>query len=180
MEALARRGPDQHLVGFTVYGDYSKPNPPAEIVHAVAKGDVDIAIVWVRCGLLRDARAGAVEAVAGHAPDRGAFPANGIRHLSGVRRQDTTFHCVLNEILVKRKRDIDHVLDEYGVPRIGPRVIAAGRERAVSRRRGAQPIMCWTEEKWRSASPRGAGNPAARSMGAASISACAVCSSHGR
>ena len=45
MEALARRGHIKHLVGFTVYGDYSKPNPPAEIVHAVAKGDVDIAIV---------------------------------------------------------------------------------------------------------------------------------------
>ena len=35
-----------NLRGYTVYGDYSQPNPPARIVDAVAAGDVDIAVVW--------------------------------------------------------------------------------------------------------------------------------------
>ena len=29
-----------------LYGDYSKPNPPAEIVRAVERGDIDVALVW--------------------------------------------------------------------------------------------------------------------------------------
>jgi mxaJ protein len=29
-----------------LYGDYREPNPPAEIVKAVARGDVDVALVW--------------------------------------------------------------------------------------------------------------------------------------
>ena len=29
-----------------LYGDYSRPNPPAEIVSAVSRGEVDVALVW--------------------------------------------------------------------------------------------------------------------------------------
>ncbi|HWU93350.1 MAG TPA: hypothetical protein VN106_08920, partial [Sphingomicrobium sp.] len=31
---------------YMLYGDYSKPNPPAQIVTAVANGDIDVALVW--------------------------------------------------------------------------------------------------------------------------------------
>jgi mxaJ protein len=34
------------VVGYTVYGDYAQPSPPARIVEAVARGDVDVAVVW--------------------------------------------------------------------------------------------------------------------------------------
>ncbi len=44
--ALSEQGMDHNLVGYTVYGDYRQPNPPATIVTAVEKGDVDIAAVW--------------------------------------------------------------------------------------------------------------------------------------
>ena len=44
--ALANRGMAKNIVGFTVYGDYREPNPPARIVDAVARGDVDVAVVW--------------------------------------------------------------------------------------------------------------------------------------
>ena len=29
-----------------LYGNYAEPNPPAEIVRAVERGDVDVALVW--------------------------------------------------------------------------------------------------------------------------------------
>ena len=45
-QALARRGMAKNVVGYSIYGDYSKPNPPAALVDAVAKGDVDVAIIW--------------------------------------------------------------------------------------------------------------------------------------
>jgi mxaJ protein len=44
--ALARRNLVANVTGYTLYGDYAKPNPPAEIVHAVARGDIDVALVW--------------------------------------------------------------------------------------------------------------------------------------
>ena len=44
--ALASRGIINNVRGYMLYGDYSKPNPPSEIMHAVERGDVDVAIVW--------------------------------------------------------------------------------------------------------------------------------------
>jgi mxaJ protein len=46
VHALSRRGIVGNLVGFSVFGDYSQPNPPARIIDAVAAGDVDLAIAW--------------------------------------------------------------------------------------------------------------------------------------
>jgi quinoprotein dehydrogenase-associated probable ABC transporter substrate-binding protein len=44
--ALAARGITDNVRGYMLYGDYSKPNPPAEIVQAVERGDIDVALVW--------------------------------------------------------------------------------------------------------------------------------------
>src|SRR3954466_10793571 len=44
--ALANRGIIDTVVGYTVYGNYTEANPPARAVDAVAKGEVDVAIVW--------------------------------------------------------------------------------------------------------------------------------------
>ena len=44
--ALAARGIIDNVRGYMLYGNYSEPNPPAEIVHAVERGDVDVALVW--------------------------------------------------------------------------------------------------------------------------------------
>ena len=44
--ALASRGIIANVRGYMLYGDYSKPNPPAEIMNAVERGDVDVALVW--------------------------------------------------------------------------------------------------------------------------------------
>ena len=44
--ALARRGIVDNVRGYLIYGDYRTANPPAAIIDAVAKGDVDVAVVW--------------------------------------------------------------------------------------------------------------------------------------
>lgn len=44
--AMASRGLIGNVRGYMLYGDYTKPNPPAAIVQAVADGDVDVALVW--------------------------------------------------------------------------------------------------------------------------------------
>jgi mxaJ protein len=45
-QALAERGLTQNVRGFMLYGNYQKPNPPAAIVDAVARGQIDVALVW--------------------------------------------------------------------------------------------------------------------------------------
>ena len=42
---LANRGIVQNVRRFMLYGDYAKPSPPQSIVQAVAKSDVDVALV---------------------------------------------------------------------------------------------------------------------------------------
>jgi quinoprotein dehydrogenase-associated probable ABC transporter substrate-binding protein len=45
-QALARRGLSSNIRGYSIFGDYREPNPPARLVEAVAAGKVDVAIVW--------------------------------------------------------------------------------------------------------------------------------------
>jgi mxaJ protein len=45
-EALGEQGIVTNVVGYTLYGDYRDPNPPARLIEAVEKGEVDIAAVW--------------------------------------------------------------------------------------------------------------------------------------
>lgn len=44
--ALASRGIVGNVRGYMLYGDYARPDPPAEVVRAVERGDVDVALVW--------------------------------------------------------------------------------------------------------------------------------------
>jgi mxaJ protein len=43
---LAAEGLSSQLVGFSLYGAYGETNPPARLIEAVAKGDIDVAIAW--------------------------------------------------------------------------------------------------------------------------------------
>lgn len=43
---LARLGFGNHLVGYSLYGVADESNPPARLIEAVARGDVDIAVAW--------------------------------------------------------------------------------------------------------------------------------------
>src|SRR5256885_5389623 len=45
-QALASRQIIQNVRGYTVYGDYSRPNPPRGLIDAVADGKVDVAVAW--------------------------------------------------------------------------------------------------------------------------------------
>jgi mxaJ protein len=43
---LSRQGLTRNLVAFSLYGKEGEADPPEKIVAAVARGDVDLAIVW--------------------------------------------------------------------------------------------------------------------------------------
>jgi mxaJ protein len=119
--ALLRRGARDNLVGFTVYGDYKTANPPARIVDAVARGAVDVAVVW--------------GPLAGYFAHRSPVPLDvvpvtpqvDVPYLPfvfdiamGVRRGDTTLRARLDSVIVRRRTTIDSILRAYDVPRVDP------------------------------------------------------------
>jgi mxaJ protein len=120
VHALANRGVSKNVVGYTVYGDYRQPSPAARIVDAVAKGDVDVAVVWgPLAGYFTKHSRVALDIVP-------VMPRIDLPYLPfvfdvamGVRRGDSTFRAQIDDILQRRKPSIDSILDGYGVPRVG-------------------------------------------------------------
>jgi quinoprotein dehydrogenase-associated probable ABC transporter substrate-binding protein len=43
---LAAQGLSSQIVGYSLYGAYGETNPPARLIDAVARNEVDLAIVW--------------------------------------------------------------------------------------------------------------------------------------
>ena len=117
--ALSNRGIITNVKGFTVYGDYAQPNPPARIVEAVAKKQIDLAIVWGPvAGYFAKQSPSALE-IAPVTPqiDRPFLPFV-FDIAMGVRRGDQQLKEQVEQILERRRPEIDHILAEYGVPRV--------------------------------------------------------------
>jgi quinoprotein dehydrogenase-associated probable ABC transporter substrate-binding protein len=113
--ALSARGLTGNVVGYSVLGDYSKPNPPARIVEAVARGDVDTALVWGPLAGYFARRSTVPLELRAIAPD-GRLPF-AFDVAMGVRRGDIPRRRVLDDFLRRRRARITAILGEYGVPR---------------------------------------------------------------
>jgi mxaJ protein len=117
--ALANRGIVDNVQGYSVYGDYSQPNPPARIVEAVAKGEVDLAVVWGPLAGYFAPRQGVPLALAPVSPqiDRPFLPF--VFDVSmAVRRGDDGLRAELDSFIERRQGEIDALLDRYGIPRV--------------------------------------------------------------
>jgi mxaJ protein len=121
--ALSRRGIVDTVRGYTIYGDYAQPNPPARLVEAVAKGEVDVAVVWGPLAGYFAPREGMPLKVTPVRPlvDGPRLPMT-FDISMGVRREDEAFRQEVDAILARRKTEIDAILAEYGVPRADPPV----------------------------------------------------------
>lgn len=117
--ALTNRGIIDNVKGYMVYGDYGDAEPGRDIVDAVARGDVDVAIVWgPQAGYFaRQERVPLQLTPVSPQIDVPFLPF--VFDISmGVRRGDQTLHDQLDRTLERRHDDIQKILDEYGVPRV--------------------------------------------------------------
>ncbi len=115
--ALARRGIVKNVVGYSIYGDYSKPSPPSDLIRAVADGKVDVAIAWgPLAGYYATRQRVPLELVP--VSPRTAMPGMPFDYAiaMGVRRGDSTLARKLNEIIARRHGDIERILRSYGTP----------------------------------------------------------------
>ena len=115
--ALARRGITGNVRGYMLYGDYSQPNPPAAIVDAVAKGDVDAAVVWGPLAGYFAAKEPETLRVTPIQPefDGPQWPM-AFDISMGVRRGDAAFKQEIEHALQQDRGAIDAILAQYHVP----------------------------------------------------------------
>jgi quinoprotein dehydrogenase-associated probable ABC transporter substrate-binding protein len=119
VHALSRRNITGNVKGFTVYGDYSEPNPPARIVDAVAKGDVDVAIVWgPLAGFFAKQSHVPLEVVPVSPQIDQPFLPFVFDISMGVRRDDQQLRDQIEEMLERRRDEVDRILRDYAVPRV--------------------------------------------------------------
>jgi mxaJ protein len=115
--ALARRGIVSNVRGYMLYGDYAQPNPPAAIVEAVDRGDVDVAVVWGPLAGYFAARAAHPMKLTPVKPwlDGPQWPM--VFDISmGVRKEDSALRLKLDQVLEKRAPEIGRLLAGYHVP----------------------------------------------------------------
>jgi mxaJ protein len=125
--ALTRRNIIDNVKGYTLYGDYSQPDPPARIVDAVAKGDIDLAIVWGPLAgyFARQSRVPLDLVPVSPQIDQPFLPF--VFDISmGVRRGDQDLRDRVEQILEKRRKEIDGILEDYRVPRVDQEKGASG------------------------------------------------------
>jgi len=117
--ALSARGMVSNVVGYSVLDDYSKPNPPAHVMAAVASGEVDTAIVWGPLAGYFARREPVPLKLSPVSPQVDLPSLPFVFDISmGVRRGDTERLQTVNDFITRRRADIDKVLDEFGVPRL--------------------------------------------------------------
>ncbi len=113
--ALARHGAVRNVVGFTVFGD----GPPAErMVAAVARGELDAALVWGPQAGYFAARAAPALEITPAAPPADLELPFAFSIAMGVRKGDRAMKAQLDDFLQRRAAEIGRILDDYAVPRL--------------------------------------------------------------
>lgn len=132
VHALTSRGIVRNLVGFSIFGNLEEKNPPADLIKAVGEGKVDVAVAWgPTAGYF--ARNSSVPLAITPVPSDPAHPGLPFSYDIGigVRAGDTALRQQLDVEVVRRRSDIEHLLDSYGIPQL-PLPAASNSTRAAN------------------------------------------------
>jgi mxaJ protein len=117
--SLAQRGLVANVRGYMVYGDYGRPNPPAAIVEAVERGEVDAALVWGPLAGWYAQHARVPLRLERVTPwlDDAQWPM--VYDISmGVRKDEPELRSAIDKLLARDAAPIAAILSSYGVPRV--------------------------------------------------------------
>jgi mxaJ protein len=95
--------------------------PPSFMIDDLAKGDIDIAIVWGPIGGYYAKTKYAGQLVVVPAPEYEKENVHGKEYWNisvGVRKKDKERLALIEEVLQRRSADIEKILDEYGIPHV--------------------------------------------------------------
>ncbi|HEY4010391.1 MAG TPA: quinoprotein dehydrogenase-associated putative ABC transporter substrate-binding protein [Acidobacteriaceae bacterium] len=120
VHSLISRGVVKNLVGFSIFGTLDETNPAADLIKAVVDRRVDVAVAW---GPLAGyfAKQSVVPLDVTPIPGDPTFP-NLPFHFDialGVREGDHVRQQQLNAELMRRRSEIQQILNSYGIPQVG-------------------------------------------------------------
>jgi mxaJ protein len=116
--ALARRGITSNIVGFSLFGEYGETNPPARLIDAVARGELDVGIIWGPfAGYFAKGAKASLDVVPVSPAVFLAVPFTYDISL-GVRKGNEGFKAELDGVLESESVAIQQILSEYGVPQV--------------------------------------------------------------
>lgn len=116
-QALAARQIVQNVRGYTVYGNYSQPDPPRGLIDAVADKTVDVAVAWGPLAGYFARREPVPMEVTPVSPQADSRYVRFVYDIAmGVRRDDPALARRLDDVIARRHDEIRRVLIEYGVP----------------------------------------------------------------
>ena len=119
---LAERGIVANVRGYSLYGDYARPDPPARIIEAVAAGEIDVAVVWgPLAGYFAERQTIPLEVTPVDTADLAAGLPMTFPIAMAVRREDEALGKAIEAALRRRAKDVEAVLAVYHVPRIDSR-----------------------------------------------------------
>jgi mxaJ protein len=105
------------VVGFA--GFYDDVHHPGEIIDSLAKGNIDVALVWGPIAGWFSKKSG-VPMTLTALPDSDSVDLPFAYSVAiGTRRSDRELRSLIDEILVRKKPEIDKILMEYNVPTVG-------------------------------------------------------------
>jgi mxaJ protein len=117
LQALGRRGLVRNVSGYSLYGNYAEPDPPARLIEAVGSGEVDVAIVWGPLGGYFAARQKTPLQVTQMARDSDGPRLPFSYDISmGVRKGDRGLRQRLQDVLNRHQGEIESILRAYRIP----------------------------------------------------------------
>jgi mxaJ protein len=115
--ALAGRGLIDNVAGYSIFGDYARPNPPARLIEAVAAGEVDVAVVWGPIAGYFAARQPVPLELVPVTPEIDLpFLPMAFDISMGVRREDEALRDELDAIIERKRPEVEALLAAYDVP----------------------------------------------------------------
>jgi len=114
---LAANGMMKNIVGYSIYGRPLKENPEAELISAVARGDIDVAVAWgPTAGYFASLSPVPLQLATICQATRRTFWPLYFDISVGVRRGDQTLLRQVNGVIANRKSEISTLLRKYHVP----------------------------------------------------------------
>jgi mxaJ protein len=114
--ALAARGVTANVRGFTLYGDYRRPDPPSAILDALKKRSVNVALVWAPLAGFYARHSHEPLRLEPVTPDDDRSSPMSFAISVGVRRNEPELLTQINRALQVDAPAIQRLLQAYGVP----------------------------------------------------------------
>lgn len=127
--ALVVRGHLENIRGYAFFLERPQETPATEMLRAVARGEIDVAVAWGPLAGYFCSRQQVPLQIAPVMPEQdGPNLAFVFPIAIGVRAGDRALRTELDAVLRRCGAEINRVLDEFGVPRVAPKEQAAAND----------------------------------------------------